>query len=90
MTGILRLAVLLALAAASVAGAEEAHAGDDESVHVAFCAECTPDMDWKSAALFASFAASGASSASRRPADPFSRAVCSARGCEPGMGLVTA
>lgn len=33
--------------------------GEDESIHVAFCAECKPDMDWKSAGLFHSFHTSG-------------------------------
>jgi hypothetical protein len=32
---------------------------EDESVHVAFCAECKADMDWKSAGLYHSFATSG-------------------------------
>lgn len=30
-----------------------------ESVHVAFCAECKADMDWKSAGLYHSFHTSG-------------------------------
>lgn len=49
-----RQVAALVLAAAAVGAL-----GEDESIHVAFCAECKPDMDWKSAALFHSWHTSG-------------------------------
>ncbi|KAJ1636116.1 hypothetical protein T492DRAFT_1130249 [Pavlovales sp. CCMP2436] len=48
-----RVALLASVAALSSAKAE------DDSVHVAFCAECKADMDWKSAGLFHSWHTSG-------------------------------
>jgi hypothetical protein len=87
------LAALTAASMADEAARAEGPQRNDDSVHVAFCAECTSDMDWKSAALFASFASSGAAHCAPlipRGAASRSHAAARARTATAGMrGQIT-